>query len=136
MLATMSRPDDTVRPIRAYQGGTNVDSKEQNHSPPHSRSYTSISRDEPSQRPSRATAAKLLGHDEIIALTQRAVDTGIQETKRSLAGSEGVEGVVRPKLTIDLGHSNIGLVPDDVVDVIKDEVARYDNEIDSSPSWL
>jgi small subunit ribosomal protein S23 len=62
--------------------------------------------------------------EELIVLTQRAVDTGLQETKRSLAGSEGVESVVRPKLTIDLGHSNIGSVPEEVVDIIKDEVAR------------
>ena len=124
MLATASRLDDTVRPIRPSHDNTDADSKEQSYPPPHSRSNTFATRDEPSQRPNRAAATKSLSAEEIIALTQRAVDTGVQETKRSLAGSEGVEGVVRPKLTIDLGHSNIGSVPDEVVDIIKDEVAR------------
>jgi hypothetical protein len=32
--------------------------------------------------------------------------------------------VVKPKLTIDLGHSNISRIPEPVVDAIKDEVER------------
>jgi hypothetical protein len=67
-----------------------------------------------------------LTQEETIELTRRAVENGLLETKRSLAGSEPVSDVVRPKLTIDLGHSNIVRIPEAVVDIIKDEVERYD----------
>jgi hypothetical protein len=72
-------------------------------------------------------ASRQLTQEETIELTRRAVDNGIQETKRSLAGNEAVSDVVRPKLTIDLGHSHIVQIPETVVDIIKDEVERYDS---------
>jgi small subunit ribosomal protein S23 len=125
MLATMSRVDDTVRPLRAYWGDTTADSRDQSYPSYPPPPYSTFSRDEqPLTRPSRHARTRSLTPEEIIVLTQRAVDTGLQETNRSLAGSEGVESVVRPKLTIDLGHSNIGSIPEAVVDIIKDEVAR------------
>lgn len=118
----MSRLDDTVRPLRSGRAVTNGDLKEPSYQyPPASHA---VSQDEPPRRSHRTASSRLLTVEEIIILAQRAVDTGIQETKRSLAGSEDVERVVRPKLTIDLGHSNIGVVPDSMVDIIKDEVAR------------
>ncbi|KAI9367917.1 RAM signaling pathway protein-domain-containing protein [Aspergillus egyptiacus] len=67
---------------------------------------------------------RTLSKEETIELARRAVEIGIQETKRSLAGSEAVSDVVKPKLTIDLGHSYISRIPETVVDVIKDEVER------------
>lgn len=73
----------------------------------------------------RDNAPRKLTPDETIELTREAVDNGIQETKRSLAGNEDVSDVVRPKLTIDLGHSHIAQIPEGVVDIIKDEVERY-----------
>lgn len=67
---------------------------------------------------------RLLSQEETTELARRAVENGIQETKRSLAGNEAVSDVVKPKLTIDLGHSNIVRIPEAMVDVIKDEVER------------
>lgn len=72
----------------------------------------------------RENAPKQLTPEETIELTREAVNNGIQETKRSLAGNEAVSDVVRPKLTIDLGHSRIAQIPEGVVDIIKDEVER------------
>ena len=66
----------------------------------------------------------MLSQEETLELARRAVKDGIQETKRSLAGNEAVTDVVKPKLTIDLGHSNIVRIPEAVVDLIKDEVER------------
>lgn len=71
-----------------------------------------------------ARSREPLTPEETIQLARRAVENGIQETKRSLAGSEAVGDVVKPKLTIDLGHSNISHIPEPVVDAIKDEVER------------
>lgn len=73
---------------------------------------------------STSAGPRLLSPEETIELARRAVENGIQETKRSLAGSEAVSDVVKPKLTIDLGHSNIVRLPEAVVDIIKDEVER------------
>ena len=73
----------------------------------------------------QASGPKLLTPEETIELARHAVESGIQDTKRSLAGSEAVTDVVKPKLTIDLGHSHIVRIPEPVVDIIKDEVERY-----------
>lgn len=121
MLSTMSRLEDTVRPLRSYRADTNGDPNETSYQFPPSHA---VAREEPPPRSHRTALSRLLTVEEINIRAQRAVDTGIQETKRSLAGSEDVERVVRPKLTIDLGHSNIGVVPESMVDIIKDEVAR------------
>lgn len=72
-----------------------------------------------------SSGPRFLTQEETIELARRAVENGILETKRSLAGSEAVSDVVKPKLTIDLGHSNIVRIPETVVDAIKDEVERY-----------
>lgn len=71
-----------------------------------------------------------MSHEDTIELARHAVESGIQDTKRSLAGSEAVTDVVKPKLTIDLGHSHISRIPDQVVDIIKDEVERYVSKTD------
>ncbi|PGH03791.1 hypothetical protein AJ79_07267 [Helicocarpus griseus UAMH5409] len=133
MLGTTSRFDDTIRPLRTYRGDTNEDIKEPTYPPvvPPAPLEPTI-RGEIRSQPNR----KLLSQEETLELTKRAVENGLQETKRSLAGSETVDDVVRPKLTIDLGHSNIGRIPESVVDVIKDEVARLslsNNHIDHIP---
>ena len=47
------------------------------------------------------------------------------QAMKIVAGSEAVSDVVRPKVTIDLGHSHIAQIPEGVVDIIKDEVERY-----------
>lgn len=81
--------------------------------------------DTPKSTGKRGSGPKPLTPDETIELAKRAVESGIQDTKRSLAGSEAVTDVVKPKLTIDLGHSHIVRIPEPVVDIIKDEVERY-----------
>ncbi|KKZ65178.1 hypothetical protein EMCG_08998 [[Emmonsia] crescens] len=122
----MSRTEDTVRPLRSYRSDPNEDTKESTYIP-----VLPAPLDIRPQ-PNRT----ILSQEETLELTKRAVENGLQETQRSLAGSEAVDDVVRPKLTIDLGHSNIGWIPESVVDVIKDEVARLslsNNHIDHIP---
>ncbi|EEQ28294.1 RAM signaling network component [Microsporum canis] len=133
----MSRMDDTVRPHRPHRTDTSNEIKDPAYTRTVSPNNGPPARDEVSTRPHKPTPSKLLAEDLIIELAQRAVDSGIQDTKRSLAGSEAVEDVVRPKLTIDLGHANIARVPEAVVNIIKDEVARLslsNNHIDRIPS--
>ncbi|KAI1988087.1 RAM signaling network component [Ophidiomyces ophidiicola] len=135
----MSRTDEALRPSRTVRGDNPEDTKEQ-------QSYTSgsasnlgppVRGDTPPARANRPPPSKVLSREETLRLARCAVENGLQETKRSLAGSEAVGDVVRPKLTIDLGHKSISWVPDEIVDIIKDEVARLslsNNYIDRIPS--
>jgi hypothetical protein len=144
MTSAMTRPEDTVRGPRLYRGET--DEEEVEIGTPESSSFQALSQnsqqddslypEEEESRPgtalgdapanvSKQTAGpKMLTPEETIELARNAVESGIQDTKRSLAGSEAVTDVVKPKLTIDLGHSNIARIPEPVVDLIKDEVER------------
>lgn len=137
----MVRPEDTIRAPRQY--GVDAGDEDETRITPESSFYSTASNSGPSShedespKDNRGTGhgntgkthaeqrPPQLSQEEIIELARRAVESGIQETKRSLAGNEAVSDVVRPKLTIDLGHSKIGQIPEAVVDIIKDEVERY-----------
>ena len=138
LLAAMVRPEDTIRPPRSYHSDTTEEGQE---APYETLTFTETSsqptppgmNQEPLNPPREAApnqtnrppvAARLLTQEETMDLARRAVDNGLRETKRSLAGSEGVSDAVKPKLTIDLGYSNIVRIPEPVVDIIKDEVER------------
>ena len=141
MLAAMNLPEDTVRGLRSYRAEDDEDEGRKGSTdslvpPPLSYSEGSPSPNEDEgSRPGtamgdnpgnkQASGQKILTHEETIELAKCAVESGIQDTKRSLAGSEVVTDVVKPKLTIDLGHSHIVRIPEPVVDIIKDEVERY-----------
>ncbi|KAE8374104.1 RAM signaling pathway protein-domain-containing protein [Aspergillus bertholletiae] len=147
----MPRPEDSIRMPRPYRGDvdeedaskripelTILSSSSSSSASSSSSSHTGVlakSEDETTPVNGSAgdgavnvgkphTGPRLLSPDETIELARCAVENGIQETKRSLAGSEAVTDVVKPKLTIDLGHSNIVRIPEPVVDIIKDEVER------------
>ncbi|OAL30303.1 hypothetical protein AYO20_08781 [Fonsecaea nubica] len=66
----------------------------------------------------------LLSLEDTTELFRRKVADARQDTEHALAGSEAVSDVVKPKLTLDLGHSNIARLPESVVDLIKTEVER------------
>ncbi|RMZ81357.1 hypothetical protein DV738_g2160, partial [Chaetothyriales sp. CBS 135597] len=76
-----------------------------------------------------------LSPDETLDLFRRKTADAKKDTEQALE-SEGVTSAVSPKLTLDLGHSNIPCLPDSVVDLIKDEVDRLSlshNQISSIP---
>jgi Leucine-rich repeat (LRR) protein len=66
----------------------------------------------------------LLSLEETTELFRSKVEDARQDTEHALAGNEDVSEVVRPKLTLDLGHSKIARLPENVVDIIKTEVER------------
>ncbi|KAJ5105450.1 hypothetical protein NUU61_002797 [Penicillium alfredii] len=120
----MSRPEDTIRGPRPYRGEADEDDAEKGPSdslvpPPLSHNDGFSHPEDDGSRPNTAMEDAPSGNSR-----PAVVDSGIQDTKRSLAGSEAVTDVVKPKLTIDLGHSHIGRIPEPVVDIIKDEVER------------
>ena len=66
----------------------------------------------------------LLSLEDTTELFRKKVADARQDTEHALAGSEAVSDAVKPKLTLDLGHSNIARLPESVVDLIKAEVER------------
>ena len=119
-----------MRPLRPRRDGTSEDAKDLALLPALPLNHGSSIRDaHPPQSNKSYATTKPRTAEETIDLTRRAVEDGLQETQRSLAGNEAVDDVVRPKLTIDLGYSNIDLIPESVVDIIKSEVERLDYPI-------
>ncbi|KAI1611986.1 RAM signaling pathway protein-domain-containing protein [Exophiala viscosa] len=86
--------------------------------------------DSPSKSPEKPTSQSgkneltLLSLEDTAELFKKKVADARQDTEHALAGSEAVSDVVKPKLTLDLGHSNIARLPESVVDLIKAEVER------------
>ena len=72
-----------------------------------------------------------LSVEETTELFKVKIEDARRDTQQ-LAGSEEVSEAVKPKLTLDLGNSNLGRLPEAVVDLIKTEVERLslsDNQI-------
>ncbi|KIX09384.1 uncharacterized protein Z518_00463 [Rhinocladiella mackenziei CBS 650.93] len=74
--------------------------------------------------PNTTRELTLLSLEDTTELFRKKVADARQDTEHALAGSEAVSDAVRPKLTLDLGHSNIARLPESVVDLIKAEVER------------
>jgi len=64
--------------------------------------------------------------EDVVALVSEAIDTARHELRRSGAGSDDTTADVQqqPGITIDLGHRNIQHLPEEVIDIIKDEIER------------
>jgi len=61
--------------------------------------------------------------DEVISMAQDAIEISRDEMRR---GRDGVvsNDLQQPGVTVDLGHRNIARLPDEVIDIIKDEIER------------
>jgi hypothetical protein len=63
---------------------------------------------------------------QVVALAEDAMKAARGETQRSVAGGDAVaSGDLKPGVTIDLGHKYIAKIPDEMVDIIKDEIERW-----------
>jgi len=70
----------------------------------------------------RALLVAQLTLEETIELFRKTLEEARENTMDGLPDNEEAE--FRPKLTLDLGHSKIARVPENVVDLIKSEVER------------
>lgn len=61
---------------------------------------------------------------DIRSIFQEAVEVARFGIQRSLAGNEKVGDAVKPKLTIDLSHQSIEIVPEEAVEILKVDVER------------
>jgi hypothetical protein len=62
---------------------------------------------------------------QVIALAQEAMKNALEENETKAAEASGVSNELKPGVTIDLSHKSIQVFPDEVVDIIKNELERY-----------
>jgi hypothetical protein len=71
--------------------------------------------------------------EEVIAFARDAIEASREESRR---GRDGVlsTDLQQPGVTVDLGHRNIVRLPDEVIDIIKQEIERYVNFLLPTPT--
>ena len=62
--------------------------------------------------------------EKFVALAREAMKNALEENKTKAAEASGVSNELKPGVTIDLSHKNIQKFPDEVVDIIKNELER------------
>jgi hypothetical protein len=65
-----------------------------------------------------------LSPEDIISLAREAIEASRDEVRRSGEGVASTE-LQQPGVTVDLGHKNIVRLPEEVIDIIKDEIERF-----------
>ncbi|CZS98374.1 hypothetical protein WAI453_005849 [Rhynchosporium graminicola] len=74
---------------------------------------------------------------QVVALAQEAMKNAIEENRTKAEEASGVSTELKPGVTIDLSHKQIQKFPEEVVDIIKNELERLalsHNMISSFPS--
>lgn len=73
---------------------------------------------------SMLSASGPLSAGQVIALAKEAMNNALQENETQAAEASGVSTELKPGVTIDLSRKNIQALPDEVVDIIKNELER------------
>jgi hypothetical protein len=68
-----------------------------------------------------------LSNNEVVGLAKEAIEVAREEALRTADNLGAPRELQQPGLTIDLGHKGILSLPDEVIEVIKDEIERYDS---------
>jgi hypothetical protein len=79
-------------------------------------------RHEPSNSASAQTS---ISASEVVALAREAMRNALEENQTKAAEASGVSNELKPGVTIDLSHKQIQRFPEEVVDIIKNELERY-----------
>ncbi|KAI1163143.1 RAM signaling pathway protein [Nemania serpens] len=73
----------------------------------------------------------------VVTLAREAMKTALQDNESQAAEASGVSNRLKPGVTIDLSRRNIQYLPDEVVDIIKNELERLalsHNKLTSFPA--
>lgn len=65
-----------------------------------------------------------LSGNQVVALVQEAMKHALEENQTKAAEASGVSNELKPGVTIDLSHKQIQKFPDEVVDIIKNDLER------------
>lgn len=70
------------------------------------------------------TTSAQIGPSQVIALARDAMRKALDENETQAAEASGVSSDLKPGVTVNLSHKNIQKLPDEVVDIIKDQLER------------
>lgn len=62
---------------------------------------------------------------QVVVLAREAMKNALDENQTKAAEASGVSNELKPGVTIDLSHKQIQRFPEEVVDIIKNELERY-----------
>ena len=62
---------------------------------------------------------------QVVTLARQAMKAALEENQTKAVEASGVSNELRPGVTIDLSHKQIQTFPEDVVDIIKNELERF-----------
>ncbi|KAF4632314.1 hypothetical protein G7Y89_g5812 [Cudoniella acicularis] len=94
-------------------------------------------RHESSTSTSSSSSQVPISSSQVIALAREAMKTAVEDNQKKAAEASGVSNELKPGVTIDLSHKQIQKFPEEVVDIIKNELERLalsHNQISTFPS--
>ena len=65
-----------------------------------------------------------LSGSQVVALVQEAMKHALDENQTKAAEASGVSNELKPGVTIDLSHKQIQKFPEEVIDIIKNDLER------------
>ena len=65
-----------------------------------------------------------LSENQVVALVQEAMKHALEENQTKAAEASGVSNELKPGVTIDLSHKQIQTFPEEVIDIIKNDLER------------
>lgn len=71
------------------------------------------------------TASAPIAQSQVIVLARDAMKKAVEENQSQVAEASTVSSELKPGVTVNLSHKNIQKLPEEVVDVIKDQLERY-----------
>ena len=74
---------------------------------------------------SNLSATGPLSSGQVLVLAREAMRVA-HENEAKAAQASGVSDKLKPGLTVDLSRKRIEVLPEEIVDIIKDELERYD----------
>ncbi|KKY30682.1 putative ram signaling pathway protein [Diaporthe ampelina] len=83
------------------------------------------------------TASAPITQSQVIVLARDAMKKAVEENQSQVAEASAVSSELKPGVTVNLSHKNIQKLPEEVVDVIKDQLERLalsHNKISSFPA--
>lgn len=71
------------------------------------------------------TSSAPIAASQVIVLAREAMKKAVEENENQAAEASGVSNDLKPGVTVNLSHKNIQKLPEEVVDLIKDQLERY-----------
>lgn len=70
------------------------------------------------------TASAPIAASQVIVLAREAMKKAVEENENQAAEASGVSNELKPGVTVNMSHKNIQRLPEEVVDLIKDQLER------------